>query len=93
MELPFLTLEEYLKFDKTKKICAYCGIPKGKIKDIYPKIKVKNITIDRMDVSKGYEKNNICWACMPCNMIKSVFLTHTEMKEVGERYMKPKWQK
>jgi hypothetical protein len=92
MELNYCTKEEFSKFwHGNEKKCCYCGIPEHLIKEAYPNIRIKVITVDRKDSSVGYEIDNICFACFPCNMIKSFFLSHEQMKEVGQKYMAQKW--
>lgn len=55
-------------------------------KDIYKKI--KDMTIDRKDNSKGYEIDNIVKSCWICNSLKSDFYTENEMKIVGKLIIK-----
>lgn len=89
--LTFCTKDELKIFFKTEKICEYCLIPEEKIKIVYPDIRVKVMTVDRKDNKKGYIINNICWSCFPCNMIKSHLLSNKDMKEIGKKYIYPKW--
>ena len=51
---------------------------KGKIQS-----KIKSMTIDRKNNSKGYEYGNIVKACWLCNKIKGPFLTSSQMKMVA----------
>lgn len=48
--------------------------------------------IDRVDSSKPYSLENICIACWSCNTVKSSVLSFDEMREIGNKYIKPKWQ-
>jgi hypothetical protein len=50
-----LTFKEYLPF--YNKPCFYCGCP-------------GQISLDRLDSSIGYEKNNIVSCCAGCNLMK-----------------------
>ncbi len=75
--------------------CYYCGITLeelSKIKDTTNN-GVRRLTVDRMDNNKGYTLDNITLACKRCNTIKSNFFTSEEMKEIGEKYVRPKWEK
>ena len=47
-------------------------------------------TIDRLDNSKGYISGNLAMCCYRCNRIKSDFFTASEMKEIAEKYIKPR---
>lgn len=96
-----LTKEEFVDwYNKTEKICFYCGIPEQKLKDysIFNIFHKKNqhsvrLTIDRMDNTLSYELGNIVFACSPCNRVKNNILTANEMKEIAQKYIKPKWNK
>jgi len=85
-------------YENTPKICVYCGIPE-EIWELIPYIKhwgtrsIKKLCVDRMDNNQGYEINNIVLACQMCNSTKGGILTYNEMREIGEKYIKPKWQK
>lgn len=91
-----ITRNDFVDWYNSKELkCTYCGI---KIEDIeknrhlMPNINIVRLTIDRIDNSKGYEKDNICLSCARCNLIKSNFFTEEEMKEIGEKYVKIKWK-
>jgi len=86
--LPFCTKEEMKSFFDTPHICEYCEIPE-KIWLIKYKRKLE---IDRKDSNNGYTLKNIVWACHRCNTIKNNLLTYQEMKEIGLKYIKPKWK-
>lgn len=45
--------------------------------------KINDMTIDRMDNSKGYKIDNIVKSCWFCNSIKSDFFTKEEMLKIG----------
>jgi len=82
--LNYLTSEEFKGFWDTPHICCYCGIKESDIIKKYPNLRIKAMTVDRKDTTQGYTKDNIAWACFPCNCIKSFSLTHNEMKEIGK---------
>lgn len=89
-----LTIEEFVEWwNSQKQECYYCEIPIERLKIIDRKKKMlKRLSIDRLDNKKGYEKGNLVLACMRCNFIKSNLLTDEEMKEIAQKYFKPKWQ-
>lgn len=94
-----LSRDEFIKWwNAQEKKCFYCDIKEEDLKDspsstIFKNKKTRRLTIDRLDSSKGYELNNILLACMRCNVIKSNFFNVEEMREIGQRYVKPKWEK
>ena len=80
-------------FNSQEKICTYCGIPEEIWQHIYNGHQNKySLTIDRMDNSKGYIVNNLTLACSQCNSSKNDVFSYIEMKEIGMKYLKPKWQ-
>ncbi len=46
--------------------------------------KIDDMTIDRVDNSKGYQLDNIVKSCWFCNSLKSDFYTGKEMKTIGK---------
>ena len=90
-----ITSDDFIKwYENIPKICTYCGIPQEHLS--CPPIMFdrfhKELTFDRMNNEKGYYLDNITLACQRCNFIKSNILTFDEMMEIGEKYIKPKWQ-
>jgi hypothetical protein len=80
-------------FDSKPKKCFYCGISEKFVAGKYKTSsghKINRLTIDRIDNSKPYSIKNIVWACYRCNSIKSNFFTADEMKELAEKFIKPK---
>lgn len=76
------------------KICAYCDIPEehiGLIKTRFDK-RVKRLSIDCRDNSKGYSRDNLVLACNLCNLIKKNIFTFDEMRDIAQRHIKPKWE-
>lgn len=91
--IPIITKEEFIKwYNSQSKNCFYCGILEADFrqKNIMGRTG-KYLTIDRLDSKKGYVIGNIVLACAICNIIKSNFFTPKEMKEIAEKYIKPKW--
>lgn len=75
------------------KICEYCQMPEYYLSTHIIYNRKKRLEIDRKDNSQGYTIENIVLACPYCNLIKSNILTFEEMKEIGQKYVKPKWDK
>jgi hypothetical protein len=76
--------------------CFYCDIPQSISKKLGNpwSFKVqKRLSLDRLDSSKGYSLDNICLCCRVCNEVKNNILSKKEMKEIGQKYIKPKWQR
>ena len=77
----------------TPKICEYCGIPEEIWETLYYGKQYKfSLSIDRKNNDSGYELWNMALACHVCNVVKNQFLTESEMRDVAQRYLKPKWQ-
>lgn len=92
-----LKRDEFISWYKEQpRQCTYCGLPEHEISRLtayMPNTNTHRLTLDRIDSSKGYEIGNICLSCARCNLIKSDFFTSSEMKEVAEKYVRPKWNK
>lgn len=90
-----MTLEEFLEWEKnTPRICVYCDLPEEDIWIIkeYLGSKGDRLTIDCVKPNL-YHINNIVWACDRCNVIKGHQFTFKQMREIGQRYVKPYWIK
>lgn len=73
--------------------CVYCDIPIERMSVVNKSKKLaKRLSIDRIDNDKGYVEGNLALCCLRCNFIKSNLLTFEEMREIGQKYLKPKWQ-
>lgn len=81
-------------YNETPKTCHYCGLPEEHLKNIHGGHldRVNRLTVDCIDNEVGYEINNIVLACNRCNLIKSNVFSYDEMREIGEKYLKPKWE-
>ena len=80
-------------YSKQNQSCFYCGIPLEIWELLYSGSQWKfSLTIDRKDNNVGYVEDNMVLACGNCNVIKNNILTCDEMKEIGEKYLKSKWQ-
>lgn len=72
--------------------CDYCGVSELLLK-FYCKVMSINtpwMSIDRKNNELGYSKENCVSSCYLCNKIKGSFFTYTEMKDIGEKYVRPK---
>ena len=89
-----ITKDEFIDWwDKQEQICVYCSVPVSRLAytDISRKLS-QRLSIDRKDNDIGYCSGNLVLACLRCNFIKSNLFTFDEMKEIGDKYIKPKWQ-
>ena len=90
-----ISKEDFVNWYNTQeKKCAYCDIPEEDFFLLREKYgsRAKRLTVDSKDNSLGYEIGNIVLACERCNFIKSNILSFDEMREIGQRFIKPKWQ-
>lgn len=90
-----MTRNEFVEwYENEAKQCAYCDIPEKHLWIIQQDFdrRVTRLEIDCKDNSIGYERDNIVLACHLCNFIKLHILTFDEMREVGQKYIKPKWE-
>ncbi len=84
-----------LWYNNELKICAYCSIPEEKLaqwNDSHNN-KVFRLTVDCMDNEIGYSGGNLVLSCLRCNGIKSDIFDHENMREIGQRYVRPIWEK
>ena len=87
-----LTKDEFVKWWNENKECFYCGVrieAFAKLKDSMSLWSVR-MTVDRLDNDGAYELGNIVLACRRCNSIKGDFFTWREMKEIADKYIRPK---
>ena len=94
--IPFnINRDEFIQwYADVKQECTYCGLKVEdieKYKKFLPNTNTFYLSIDRIDNSRGYSIDNICLACTRCNLIKSNFFSFEEMMEIGQKYVKPKW--
>lgn len=90
-----LDKEEFIQWYITeKRVCHYCSIPEDALYLLRPRFRVKSsrLTVDRKDNDQGYFLENLVLACCQCNSIKCDELTHDEMFEFGQKYLRPKWE-
>lgn len=80
-------------YENESKICAYCDIPEdfiNIINDTYNR-KCIRLTVDCIENDLGYIKGNLALSCLRCNFTKSNLLSFDEMRELAQKYFKPKW--
>jgi len=92
--LPIASKEAILNwYEYSIKKCVYCDMPEEIWETFYRGYHNKfSLTIDRKDNLGGYTIDNIVFACGMCNVIKTNVLSCEEMKEIGQKYIKPRWQ-
>ena len=94
---PFtISREAFIKwFESQPQECIYCGLKRRDLHHIQDRIinASSRLTVDCIDNERGYELNNLALCCMRCNYIKNDFLSYEEMKEIGIKYVTPKWEK
>jgi len=81
-------------YNKQERECVYCSIPEYLLKPLEWGSKVfrSRLTIDRNNNNNGYILDNMCLSCYKCNLMKNDILNFDEMKEIGNKYIKPKWK-
>jgi len=87
-----ISFEQYSYMKKDD--CYYCGISNLLLQFYCEMLKINTpwMTIDRKNNDLGYLQHNVVSACFLCNKIKGSFFTVGEMKEIGERYVAPKFK-
>lgn len=80
--------------NKQEKKCDYCDITElnYNLMKLHYMNNCKRLTIDRKNNNSPYSLENIILACPICNMIKSSFFSYEEMKQIGQQFVKPKWE-
>ena len=82
-------------YDKEPKQCFYCDIPSDllNIPNGYIGRKSNGLfTIDRKDCKGNYAEGNIVLACPLCNLVKTNFFSADTMRDIAQKYIKPRWQ-
>jgi len=92
--VPFCTKEQFIEWHiNQNKNCFYCDIPLEIWELLYSGHQNKfSLSIDRKDGDLGYTPFNMVFACSQCNIIKNNILTSSEMREIAQKYIKPKWE-
>ena len=86
-----IILKEFIPM--VKKPCYYCGLTNSSFStDKFSDTVVRYNGLDRIDSTKGYQKDNVVTCCKYCNMAKGT-MTQQQFKEWLERaynyYIKP----
>ena len=76
------------------KVCVYCDIREEDLSKLDDSIlsHANRLTVDCVENELGYVEGNLALACMRCNYLKNDFLSFEEMREIGQKYVKPKWE-
>jgi len=94
---PFkITRREFIKwYEPLEKSCAYCGVHEENLQELNDSHnnKALRLSIDCIDNDLGYIRGNLVLACLRCNGIKSDLLSHEAMREIGQKHIKPIWDK
>lgn len=84
-------------YNQEKKQCIYCDLPVELIhldkKRMSGGVTAPRLTIERMNNNKGYETSNLALACRSCNVVKNNILSYEDMLWVGQKIIKPKWER
>lgn len=74
--------------------CSECNPPFEPYIDDYDfSGRAHRLTVDCKDNATGYAYGNLVLACGVCNLLKNDFFTYEEFREIGQRYVKPRWMK
>ena len=94
---PFkLTKEQFIKwYNSQPKYCVYCSISEADVSFWTNNFNswVKKLSIDCKDNSRGYIIENLVLACERCNTIKGNMFSHAQMLEIGQKYVRPIWER
>lgn len=90
-----ITQEEFIEwYASQEKKCVYCDITESDLSIWVNNFNdhAKRLTVDCKNNDVGYTLDNIVLACECCNMIKTNIITYWEMLEIGQKYIRPKWE-
>lgn len=81
-------------YKKQPRKCAYCGIAEVDLSRTTDPLNksTHQLSVDRIDNSREYEKGNLVLCCLRCNQVKGEFLTHTEMEYIGQQVIRKRWE-
>lgn len=81
-------------WEEQEQKCVYCDVTLERLQADIPGLRQvsKRLSVDRIDSGAGYVLENLTLCCLQCNFIKSNFFSPKEMREIGQKYIKPKWQ-
>jgi len=89
-----ISKEDFIEwYEVQERVCVYCDISEGKLLLLDDAINntTNKLTIECMENSIGYIGGNLALACRRCNLVKSDLFTFDEMREIAQRFIKPKW--
>jgi hypothetical protein len=90
-----LTKPEFVDwYNNQEKKCYYCDIPEENldlIQEIFNR-KMLRLEVDCMNNELGYRLDNIVLACHLCNFMKLHVFSSAEMREIAQKFIKPKWK-
>jgi len=82
-------------YNSQERKCSYCDISEEDlhlIRDDFDK-RIRRLEVDCKDNESGYVNDNLVLACHPCNFFKSCLFTFEEMREIGQKHVKSRWQR
>jgi Zn finger protein HypA/HybF involved in hydrogenase expression len=92
---PFnISKEDFIEWYTTQeRVCVYCDIPEEHthLLDHSYGQKSKRLTVECKDNDLGYVVGNLALACYKCNYIKLDVFSSKEMREIAQKFLKPKW--
>src|SRR3972149_1609318 len=74
-------------YNMQEKICVYCDMAEERAKNLFN----RRLEIDRKNNDLGYTLENLALACHKCNLIKNDLFTFDEMREISQKFIKPKY--
>ena len=81
------SLSDFRKWwSSTPHICIYCGITDKEALNMFN----HHLHVDRKDPHSGYTHDNMCRACMRCNLVKNKYLSFDQMQQVAAKFFKAK---
>lgn len=90
-----ISREDFIEwYNEQIKVCVYCNIKEEDLSKLNDSIisHANRLTVDCVENELGYVGGNLALACMRCNYLKNDFLSFREMREIGQKYVKPKWE-
>ena len=91
-----ITQDEFIDwYEAQEKKCSYCDLPENLLEPFLSQYtsRFMRFTVDCIVPSLGYAVGNITIACDKCNSTKNNLFTFEEMREIAQKYIKPKWMK
>lgn len=91
-----ISQEDFVEwYENELKVCAYCGVPEELLERFLSQYtsRYARFTIDCINPELGYTKGNLALACDKCNATKNNIFSFDEMREIAQKYIKPKWKR